>query len=491
MLRFAVILITCVAVGLLAVESGILAVTLLPWLASSAMVCLVVDGRRTVLWAAVTSASIVVWRGTDHVAVHGKSIPAGELLRIDGHVQDVWIGKNGSTVLVEGILDTKHLPPIDGRVIIKCRSRSLCVGDRLITSAVCVREDSTSTFRRSQGALCTVRATTVSVCPANVSARQWLTQRRSDVHDLIGQYLSEDTRSIAAALVTGDARTIEKSDRDNFIRSGTAHMFSVSGSHVAVIFAIIFLLTSWLGRSWWRVIICIVTLLTFVMFTGASDAAVRAGIMGSLWLVSRQLERSADGLDFLAAAIVAMVIINPMTIFSVGATLSVAATSSIILLTPRWIDLFTRLTVRRRPVLNTLHSSIAVSMAATTGVTIPSAVIFSLVVPLSPLTNIVVVPLLTFAMIAVLIVMMFAVVFPPLAVVAAWTADESIRLATTMTSVMAETTPDLDDTFTRMSVALVLTLLSTWPLISTTWTSLIVRCSLCVVVVTIITMFAP
>lgn len=491
MLRFAVVLTACVTLGLLFVERDILAVTILPWLSIVFALCGVFDGRRVRIWSALLSASIIVWNGSDTVAVRGKSIPVGEHLRIDGQIQNIWPGRYGNTILVDGILDTKHLVPFQGRVLIRCRSQSLGIGDRVIVTAISVREHSASTFRRSQGALCSVRAVTMTVSPSEPSIHHWLIQRREDVHNLINRYLSADTRHIAVALVTGDSRNIDTSERDVFIRSGTAHMFSVSGSHVAVIFAIVFLLTSWLGRSWLRVGICVSIVLAFVVFTGASDAALRAGIMGSLWLVARRLERTADGLDCLATAIVVMLIINPLFVFSIGATLSVAATSTIILLTTRWQALFTRLTLRPKKFLTTIHSSIAVTLAATAGVTIPTAITFAIVVPLSPLNNMIVVPILTFAMIAVLIVIGCAVVVPPLASIAAWTADSSIRLAVEISSVMAGTTRDLNDTFARISVAVILTLLSTWPLMSTTWAGFSLRCTLCVAGVVIITMFAP
>lgn len=491
MLRFAVALSVCVTIGLILVERDVLAVTLIPWLALGFALCAIADAQRLRLWTALLSASIIVWNGSDNVVVKGKSLPVGEQLRIDGHVCDVWPGKYGTTLLVDGVIDTKHLVPIQGRVLIKCRSRSGMIGDRVIVTGRCEQDDTTSTFLRSQGALCRVRAVSISTYPSEPSLRLWRTQRHADVHILINRYLSVDTRHIATALVTGDARNIDKSDRAAFVRSGTAHMFSVSGSHVAVIFAIVFLLTSWLGRSWLRVVLCTATILVFVVFTGASDAAIRAGIMGSLWLIARQLERSADGLDHLATAIVGMLIINPLVIFSVGATLSIAATSSIILLTPRWQALFMRLTFRRNAFITTLQSSAAVTLAATAGVTIPTAILFGIVVPLSPLTNVIVVPLLTFGMIAVLVVIGCAILAPPLASVAAWTADGCIRLAVEISSVMAGTTRDMNDTFARVSVAILLTLLATWPLVSTTWTALIARCGLCVVGVLIITMFAP
>src|SRR6202012_2077621 len=77
---------------------------------------------------------------------------------------------------------------------------------------------------------------------------------------------------------------------DNFNNTGTSHIIAVSGFNISIIIIAVISLSYLLGRrpSFWLGVFVIVS---FIIITGASASVIRAGIMGFLLLLSRNIGR--------------------------------------------------------------------------------------------------------------------------------------------------------------------------------------------------------
>lgn len=127
--------------------------------------------------------------------------------------------------------------------------------------------------------------------------------------------------------------------RDNFSRSGIAHLLALSGLHLGFIyafFAFFFHLIP-IDRLFKRIVREIVPLLAtwlFVLVAGASPSLLRAAIMLSIWSFSRIFFLYWHSLDVLALAAIVILWLSPATLYDLGFQLSFSALLGLILFYP-------------------------------------------------------------------------------------------------------------------------------------------------------------
>lgn len=152
--------------------------------------------------------------------------------------------------------------------------------------------------------------------------------------DTLGTY--RDTGDIIQALAIGNQADIDPDLRDHYSRAGVAHLLSVSGLHVGIIFMIINLLFGWvrlIRRGYVALgIIVIAALLGYAVLTGLSPSVIRAVIMFSLLQIGLMLSRNTNSFNTLCAAAILLLLWNPHYIFHIGFQLSFAAMIGIITL---------------------------------------------------------------------------------------------------------------------------------------------------------------
>jgi len=159
---------------------------------------------------------------------------------------------------------------------------------------------------------------------------------KEKLRESIYQNLSPPQGSILGAIILGDKQKISEEWKNKLNIAGVRHITAVSGLHVTVLSSILMTLLLWLG--FWRqqafyFAILIITL--FVVMTGLQPSAIRAGIMGSLFLIAQYFGRmsSASRAIFFAGAV--MLAQNPLLLkLDVGFQLSFLAMLGIIYLLP-------------------------------------------------------------------------------------------------------------------------------------------------------------
>ncbi|GIQ69724.1 ComE operon protein 3 [Xylanibacillus composti] len=137
------------------------------------------------------------------------------------------------------------------------------------------------------------------------------------------------------SLLLGDRSELDPLQFDAFAALGLTHLIAISGLHIGIWLAIWYGLLRRLGmpEEWVRV--CAFGLVPFyVLLTGASPSAVRAGCMAlvGLWFWKKRSLRG--GMTAIAWTACAMLIYDPYYLMDVGFQLSFAVTFSLIVAVP-------------------------------------------------------------------------------------------------------------------------------------------------------------
>ncbi|TSC67294.1 MAG: competence protein ComEC [Parcubacteria group bacterium Gr01-1014_66] len=164
--------------------------------------------------------------------------------------------------------------------------------------------------------------------PPEKSVRRGLVHIKKMFEEKLEDALTEPHASLLKGLLLGERGGLPQEIRNHFRITGTSHILALSGYNITLIGR--FVVTALLGAgiafsgAFW---IAGLAIILFVVVTGASASAVRAGIMGILLLIAQKEGRLYSIRNALAAAAALMVFQNPFLLrFDTGFQLSFAAT---------------------------------------------------------------------------------------------------------------------------------------------------------------------
>ena len=147
--------------------------------------------------------------------------------------------------------------------------------------------------------------------------------------------ISAPENLLMGGLILGEKSSFDQSMRQSFVDTGTIHIVALSGYNVTIVAEWVMKLFSFLPNNL-GFSAGILAILLFVLMTGGSSTAVRAGIMATLALVARATGRNYDVARALVLAGVFMILLNPFLLaFDVSFQLSFVATVAVIFLAPR------------------------------------------------------------------------------------------------------------------------------------------------------------
>ena len=203
---------------------------------------------------------------------------------------------------------------------------------------------------------------------------------------------SNPSNALMAALLCG--RTTELKSlgvKDAFARTGLSHLTAVSGTHLAMVGAVIavaFDRKDWYGVS--RSLCTALILLAYTVFTGLSVSAIRAFVMVFLTLVVNHMDRRRHALSSLMITVFAMILLDPGVVLELGFQLS-ALSVLFILLFCSYVEMYLRRAHLPEVCARALSCSL-VAQAATLPLTIP---VFGYVSLVAPLANLIAGPLVS------------------------------------------------------------------------------------------------
>ncbi len=128
--------------------------------------------------------------------------------------------------------------------------------------------------------------------------------------------LSPDDAGMLNAMLFGDRTRLTRTLRVGFERTGSFHLFVVSGMHVALLAGLLF----WLGRrlhlrEWIATVITLTLVSAYALLTGFGVPVQRALLMTAVFLIAGLLMRDRNRLNALGAAALAVLIWSPRALF--------------------------------------------------------------------------------------------------------------------------------------------------------------------------------
>ena len=200
-----------------------------------------------------------------------------------------------------------------------------------------------------------------------------------------------DDAALFTGLVVGDDARQPQEVIDRFRAVGLSHLTAVSGQNVAYTVAVAGVLLRRLPR-WWRLGATWALIAWFVVLTRVEPSVVRAGTMAGIGALAFALGRDRSVPRVLAITVTALVLVDPLLVWSVGFWLSCGATAGVSVVGPwlaeRW----------RGP--SWLALPVSSTVGAQLGVVVPSLLVFGRMPALGIITNLFAVPVAGFVMLA-------------------------------------------------------------------------------------------
>jgi competence protein ComEC len=184
-----------------------------------------------------------------------------------------------------------------------------------------------------QGVYSQVRQASVTFIAAQRGSPLWQTlfDFKARALETLAQIFAEPHAALLQGILLGYEAGIPQDLKDAFGATGTSHVIAISGFNVAIIACIFATFANRAFGARWGAAVAILGVAVYTLLVGAGASVVRAAIMGSLALVARQIGRRTLGLNTLAASVLVMTAINPLTLWDVGFQLSAAATLGLVL----------------------------------------------------------------------------------------------------------------------------------------------------------------
>ncbi len=285
-------------------------------------------------WVA-TPGKAIVWADPEPPAVEGRGYP---FLR------------HGDEVVIQGFLDApRNLGPFDYREHLAVR------GIHTVVSG----------------------AEVVSVTPGAGDAATALHRARGRLQDVLHRSVPEPVAPVAAAVLLGLRAGITPDVYADFREAGLAHLLAVSGLHVGLMLGLSLLVSrALLGRRHGIYLIApLVLLWGYVLLAGAPPSAVRAGLMGSAFLLALAVGRMPAAVNALGLSAFLLLLAEPLSLWDRSFQLSFASMAGVLLIglpTSAWVlertaTMRTRLPETAGKALGAAAAGLAVSMGAFAG----------------------------------------------------------------------------------------------------------------------------
>lgn len=229
------------------------------------------------------------------------------------------------------------------------------------------------------------------------------------IHNLAKANFNKAEMNVAMALILGQQQEISADIIQDYQYSGATHVLSVSGLHVGFIMLFILFVLKPVANtqkgSFIKLVCILISLALFAIVSGLSPPVLRSVVMFSLIAIGNHLRRSTNTYHTLLVSILLILLFEPYFLFDVGFQLSYIALFSIVWLQPLLKNIWSP----KNKIIIYIWEALTVSFAAQIG-TFPICLYYFHQFPgLFFVTNILILPVLSFIMIAGIIVMVISV----------------------------------------------------------------------------------
>ena len=289
----------------------------------------------------------------------------------------------------------------------------------------------------------------------------WVHRQRQRLGRIMDNSLSEESASLHKAIVPGLKRGISQEMRDGFSLTGLAHMLSISGTHFGLLGFIMFAmirgivkrlpsnllvrLTVIITPTQIAVLITLPVLISYAFISGASLPTIRSLVMVVIYMMALYSGRKDQWLNSLSIAAVVILLWQPDALFELSFQLSFFAVLSIGAVMEQFISndkqqstlQYRQVNHEREKFIKRMGqrvgATVLITLAAVIG-TAPFVVTYFNRFPLiSPLTNLLITPLICFIVLPLgfftgFIALFFDMPLMPLSQLTDWVTIISLKL---------------------------------------------------------------
>lgn len=228
--------------------------------------------------------------------------------------------------------------------------------------------------------------------------------------------------AILEALTLGNKKSLTENLKEQLNITGTRHVTAISGMHIIILIKALMILL--IGIGLWRgqaFYFALALMILFIIMVGAPASAIRAGIMGGILLFAEKIGRLNNSGRAIVFAGAVMLAINPLLLkFDVGFQLSFLAVLGIVYIKPILDGWVAKITKKQE--IKFWVNFITMTLAAQIA-TLPILVYnFGRISFISPLANVLIVPLLPYIMGAGFIFSLASVIWSFLGKILIWPA---------------------------------------------------------------------
>ncbi|MES2748006.1 MAG: ComEC/Rec2 family competence protein [Bacteroidota bacterium] len=253
---------------------------------------------------------------------------------------------------------------------------------------------------------------------ANKSVSYYASKLRNKIiHNLEKNHFNKTELSVVIALLLGQQQDISQEVIRDYQYAGAIHILSVSGLHVGLILLFITFLLKPIPNtrrnSFIKLIVVVLSLWGFGILAGLTPSVVRSVTMFSFVAIGMFLRRSVNIYHTLLVSVLLILLFQPSFLFDIGFQLSYIALFFIVWLQPFLAAIW----IPKNKIITYFWDIITVSFAAQIG-TLPLSLYYFHQFPgLFFVTNLVVLPMLSFILgmgVVVMILASFDIVWIPL-----------------------------------------------------------------------------
>ncbi|KUG24472.1 metallo beta-lactamase superfamily hydrolase [hydrocarbon metagenome] len=232
---------------------------------------------------------------------------------------------------------------------------------------------------------------------------------RNYLKHIIYNNASSPQREIIEAMTIGNQNEIPADIRDNFNKTGTSHILSISGLHIGMVSAVAFFFAFLFLKSSeylmlrfniikWAAALSFLMVLIYACIAGMGVTVLRAALMALIFLIALISGKQKDLYSTLAFAGLIILAISPEALFDISFQLSFVAVLALIYIVPRFSnfnsDNIPALPSWTQGIIRYVYLSVIVCIAATIG-TLPLIMYyFNRVSCVTVIANLIAVPLL-------------------------------------------------------------------------------------------------
>lgn len=320
------------------------------------------------------------------------------------------ISFSGQEVTVSGVLtdftdynDDRSLYYIDGKINGNIDAKVYCygeakmcnIGDDITVKGIAELSKNSFSFNslkyyKAKGYFLSIDQPEISIIPSdNVPIKRVMCRYREFIHDKMRTQLDSESNALVDAIMFGDKSNIESDTKKMMYRAGIGHIMAVSGVHLSIVCSLFwFALKLTELNKFARFGIVLIPMFAFVMLSGASNSVIRAAVMLILVYGSSLFNRRADLMNSLGIAAILLTVGNPFAVMDASFILSVTGVIGVGAVAPAII----KVVENKRKIGKTAKSMI--TSAVVSAVVFPVCFLyFDEVSVVSPLSNLILIPI--------------------------------------------------------------------------------------------------